>query len=169
MIEIRFERPHDKNAIRRVNELAFDGNVEADLIDALREADVDTISLVAVDGVDIIGHILFSPVAVQSERSSFTALALGPMAVIPGHQRKGIGTQLVHAGLRECKKRGHSIVFVLGHREYYPRFGFLSSRPLGFRWEKDVPEEYFMVVELEEGALEGKDGVVKYHPAFDEE
>jgi putative acetyltransferase len=167
MIEIRFEEPKDKAAIHKVNELAFKGEVEANLIDALRELDLNTISLVAVDDGDVVGHIFFSPVNVQSEEGSFVSMALGPMAVLPKHQRKGIGSQLVHVGLNECKNIGHPIVFVLGHREYYPRFGFLPSKPLGFQWDKDIPEEYFMVIELEGGALAGKEGVVSYHPEFD--
>jgi len=168
MIEIRPEITADIPAIRLVNERAFEQRTEADLIDALRRAGAITLSLVAVENERVIGHILFSPVTIESAGSSFPAIGLGPMAVLPHHQRKGIGSQLVRAGLDKCRAAGHEIVIVLGHAEYYPRFGFRPSKPLGIQWEHDVPEEAFMVCELREGALAGLQGTVKYHPAFDE-
>jgi putative acetyltransferase len=88
------------------------------------------------------------------------------MAVATQHQRSGIGSALVRAGLEQCKKLGISAVVVLGHPEYYPRFGFLPSTRFNIRSEYDVPEEAFMVVELEPGALRGASGRIKYHPAF---
>jgi len=114
-----------------------------------------------------VGHILFSPVTVQSDGASWGAMGLGPMAVLPEHQGKGIGSQLVEVGLEECRKTWYEVVVVLGHPEFYPRFGFEPSKPLGIRWEKDVPEEVFMVTELREGALAERGGVVKYLPEFD--
>lgn len=167
MIIIRRERPEDASAVRRVNEQAFGQRAEADLVDALRQRDELLISLVAIEDEQVVGHILFSPVTVQSDGASWGAMGLGPMAVLPEHQGKGIGSQLVEVGLEECRKTGHEVVVVLGHPEFYPRFGFAPSKPLGIRWEKDVPEEVFMVTELREGALAEREGVVKYLPEFD--
>jgi putative acetyltransferase len=166
MINIRDEKYEDRASIYRVNELAFGGNVEADIVDALRASGEPIISLVALVEDRIVGHILFSPVVIQSDEASFPAMGLGPMAVLPEAQGKGIGTRLVERGLRECKAKGHDVVIVLGHATYYPRFGFVPSKPYGIRWEQDVPEEVFMVLALEDGALEGKAGIVSYHEVF---
>lgn len=163
---VRKEVLKDIAAIRCVNEQAFGRADEAYIVDSLRKREFATVSLVAVRDDQIVGHIMFSPVTIQSETDSFEAIALGPMAVSPTHQRLGIGSQLVHAGLEECKKMGQPIVIVLGHPEFYPRFGFKPSRPFGIRWENDVPDEVFMVVELTEGALDGRGGVVIYQDEF---
>ena len=88
------------------------------------------------------------------------------MAVAPGNQRQGIGSALVRAGLDECKKLGFGAVVVLGHADYYPRFGFVPSTRFGIGCEYDVPEDVFMAMELQQGALRGVSGKVKYHPAF---
>jgi len=168
MFEVRDEKPEDYDAIRRVNELAFKGKSEADLVDALRDSGDDIISMVALQDDKVVGHILFSPVSIENGEDSNTAMGLGPISVLPEHQRQGIGSRLVKVGLGECKANGCPVVVVLGHPEYYPRFGFTPSKPLGIEWEKEVPEEVFMVVELEEGALEGVAGIVKYHAAFEE-
>jgi putative acetyltransferase len=166
MITIRPEMPEDIPAIRRVNEQAFDRAEEADLVEALRRRGVITLSLVAVEDEDIIGHILFSPVTIESGESKLEAVALGPMAVLPSYQRQGIGSRLVRAGLEECRRLGHDVVIVLGHPGFYPRFGFVPSRRFGIRWEHDVPNEVFMVAELREGALTERGGTVRYQPEF---
>ncbi len=93
-------------------------------------------------------------------------MGLAPMAVAPEHQRKGIGSALVRAGLEQCKQLGFAAVVVLGHPEYYPRFGFSPSSRFGINSEYEVPEEVFMAMELQPGALSGKTGRVKYHAAF---
>lgn len=167
MTDIRNETPADFGAIRNVNLAAFGQSDEADLVDALRVAGALTISLVAVENNQIVGHIAFSPVTVESYDGSFTALGLAPMAVLPDHQNKGIGSQLVEAGLKECLRSGYEIVVVVGHPEYYPRFGFVPAGPLGVSWEHDVPEDAFMIAELNAGSLAGRTGVVRFHPAFD--
>ena len=92
--------------------------------------------------------------------------ALGPMAVAPTHQRQGIGGQLIAAGLDICRAAGYDLAIVLGHREYYPRFGFRPAAPLGIRWEHGA-EAHFMVLELRPGALAGVSGVARYRPEFD--
>ena len=166
MTTIRAESLEDHAAIRHVVELAFGNPSEADLVEALRKYADPHISLVAVIDGEVVGHIFFSPVSIESEVGAFAAMGLAPLAVLPGHQGKGIGTDLVWAGLRECLLIGHEVVVVLGHPEYYPRFGFMPAGKKGIRSEYDVPDEVFMVAELTSGALRGRKGLVKYHPEF---
>jgi putative acetyltransferase len=166
MIGIRAETTEDHDAIRRVNELAFGRPNEADLIDSLRANARPYVSLVAFVDEQVVGHIFFSPVSVESENNAFTAMGLAPMAVLPEYQNRGIGSRLVSEGLKECRRLGHDIVAVLGHANYYPRFGFTPASRKGLRSEYDVPDEVFMVAELVPGALEGRRGLVKYQPEF---
>ena len=165
-IELRSELETDHAGIRRVNELAFGRSNEADLVDALRQTANPEISLVAVLGCEIVGHIFFSPVSVESDTCSFTALGLAPMAVLPEYQRRGIGSDLVCEGLKACERLGHYLVFVVGHPDYYPRFGFKPARQLGFDCEYAVPDEVFMVVKLKPGAASALNGIVRYMPQF---
>jgi putative acetyltransferase len=166
MLTIRHETPADIPAIRQVNRLAFGRENEADLVDQLRHEHAITLSLVAVEDGQVVGHILITPVTVHTADSSWEAVALGPMAVVPSHQKQGIGSRLIRAAFEELRKLEQYVVIVLGHPEYYPRLGFVPSRPLGIRWENDVPDDVFMVAELKEGALQGRTGIVRYHPAF---
>ncbi len=166
MLIIRAETQADYPAVRQVNEYAFSRVNEADLVDALRRNAEPQISLVAELDGQVVGHIFFSPVLIESEASKFTALGLAPMAVLPEFQNQAIGSELVRRGLDECRSIGHDVVVVLGHPEYYPRFGFVPAKQKGLRCEYTVPDEAFMAVELREGALAGREGVVKYRPEF---
>jgi putative acetyltransferase len=160
------ETLEDHPAVRQVNEEAFGRPNEADLVDALRKTARPHISLVAEVGGQVVGHIFFSPVLIESEDSVFSALGLGPMAVLPEFQRQKIGSELIRHGLGRCRSLGHDVVVVVGHPEYYPRFGFIPAKNKGLTCEFPVPDEVFMVVELREGALAGHKGVVKYRPEF---
>jgi len=168
LLIIRLETPEDKASIRHVNEEAFGQKEEAGIIEKLRNRGVLTISLVAVQDDRTVGHIAFSPVKVESERSSFEAIALAPMAVLPAYQRKGIGSQLVRSGIKECQHLGHEIIVVLGHPNYYPRFGFVPAKPKGIKCEFEVPDEAWMVLELREGAFAERQGTVSFQPEFKE-
>ena len=126
-MRIRPETAADLAAIREVNRLAFDGEDEARLVDALRDGGYVRLSLVAEEEGRVVGHILFSDLPIVTEGGTVQALALAPMAVIPSHQRRGIGSMLVGEGLRTCAEAGHRIVVVLGHPEFYPRFGFSAK------------------------------------------
>jgi len=163
---VRPERPEDEAQIRRVNREAFGRGEEADLVEALRRAGAITSSLVAVRQDKVIGHILFSPVTIEDGDTVYPAVGLGPLAVLPDYQRQGVGSRLVEAGLAACREAGHSVVIVLGHPDYYPRFGFRPASLYGVRWEHEAPDEAFMIAELRPGALAGKHGVARYHPAF---
>lgn len=167
MIEIRKESPDDIPAIRKVNQLAFAQPQEADLIDALRTADAITLSLVAIENSILVGHILFTPISVESDDESFTAVGLGPLAVLPSLQRRGIGSALVKASLDRLREKGQRVVVVLGHPEYYPRFGFKRASDFGIRWEHEAPDNAFMLLELSTGALQKKGGIVRFRPEFD--
>lgn len=167
-LAIREETVDDLPAIRQVNEAAFGRPEEAALVDALRAAGRVTLSLVALDAGQVAGHVLFSPVQiVMAGGISTPAVALAPLAVLPALQGRGIGSALTREGLARLRVGGHGIVIVLGHADYYPRFGFRPAAVLGIRAPWDVPEEAFMVAELIPGALEGVSGIVRYGPEFD--
>ena len=162
---IQMENQEDRTAIHAINEMAFESPAEANLVDALREQVQSCISLVAEQDGEIVGHIMFSPVTL-SDHTDLKIMGLAPMAVAPKHQRKGIGSELVEVGLEQCKKQGYGAVVVLGHPEYYPRFGFLAASDFNINCEYEVPKEVFMLIELQSGYLHGKSGVIKYHSAF---
>jgi putative acetyltransferase len=164
-MHIRSERPEDISGIRRVHQTAFGTDIEADLVDALRTQSQPLISLVAHDDDTVVGHILFSPVNLSSQ-PGLHILGLAPMAVMPARQRHGIGSALVRAGLEESRRLGFAAVVVLGHAEYYPRFGFKPASAFGLVSEYDVPDDVFMAIELEAGAFGSKPGTIRYHPAF---
>ena len=168
MLKIRLETPEDKPAIRNVNEEAFGQKVEAEIIEKLRERGALTLSLVAVQDDKIVGHIAFSPVKIEPGRSSFEATALAPMAILPLYQHKGIGSQLVQAGIKECARLGYEIIVLVGHPDYYPRIGFVPAKQKGLKCEFEVPDEAWMVLELRKGALEGQQGTVTFQPEFKE-
>lgn len=165
MHTIRAERPEDIPGIRQVNRTAFETSAEADLVDALRQQAQPLVSLVAIDGETIVGHILFSPVTLSSQPAALV-MGLAPMAVVPARQRQGIGSALVREGLEACRRLGFVAVVVLGHAEYYPRFGFTRASAFGLASEYSVPDDVFMALELTSGVLRGKPGTIRYHPAF---
>jgi putative acetyltransferase len=168
MTSIRREYPEDIAAIRAVNEAAFEESAEADIVDALRDACADFLSLVAESDGEIVGHILFSPVTIDDESQSKQGMGLAPMAVIPNQQRQGIGSKLVEAGLEMLREQGCPFVIVLGHPEFYPRFGFVPASRQGLRcqWE-GIPDAAFMVLVLNEDTMAGVTGVARYRDEFD--
>ncbi len=165
-MEIRTEKLEDAEAVRQVNMAAFDRETEANLVDRLRGIP-STFSFVAVQSDRIVGHLFFSPVAVAGKcPSNLSILGLAPVAVLPDYQRKGIGTLLIREGLKECARSGFGAVVVLGHPDFYPRFGFIPASRKSLRCEYDVPDEAFMVLELASGALQDCSGTVKYRSEF---
>ena len=163
-VSIRREQPGDERGIRETNERAFGTALEARLIDALRGT-AGSISLVATLDEAIVGHILFTEVTIEPAAAARVA-GLGPMAVRPEYQRSGIGGQLVRTGLDECRRAGFGAVVVLGHPEYYPRFGFVPAATKELVCEFPAPPEAFMILELDAGALGGTPGLVRYRLEF---
>jgi putative acetyltransferase len=161
---VREEQPGDRPQVRKVNEAAFGRSDEADLIDRLRQEGVVLLSLVAELDSQIIGHILFSRMTVETPQGPVAAVSLAPMAVLPDHQGRQVGSQLVRRGLAALRDRGERIVIVLGHKEYYPRFGFTPEKARHLA--SPFPPEAFMALELSDGALAGIQGTVKYPAAF---
>ena len=166
MPEIRLELPSDADGIRALNRLAFKGEAEAKLVDLLRERGRNIVSLVAVDGEQVSGQVLFTEVMVEPA-APYRGIGLAPLAVLPSHQNHGIGTELGHKGLAFCRDLGYDFAVVLGHPDYYPRFGFkkASDFGLGNDYNEDDP---FMALEFKPGVLGSFRGVVHYAPEFAE-
>lgn len=164
---IREERSEDEAAVAAIVERAFGRALEADLVASLRRDGAAALSLVAEQEGRVLGHVLFSPVIIEGGDEGFAAAALAPLAVLPAFQRLGIGSALVSAGLKRCREIGFSRVLVLGDPAYYQRFGFAPAAAVGIRFPGDVPEQAFMAMALEPGALEGCAGIARYAPAFD--
>lgn len=167
MTMIRLERTEDVKAVRGVNEQAFETRSEADLVDCLRTGGKLVASLVAVDGDRIVGHIAFSRVGIAAN-PKLRGVGLGPMAVLPDVQRHGIGSELARAGLDRCRDLGYDFAVVVGHPEYYPRFGFVPASKYGITSIWEVPEGVFMALELRPEGLAGVSGLAMYEREFDE-
>jgi putative acetyltransferase len=165
-VEIREEREGDWEGIRRVHRSAFGGDVEVRLVDLLRARGKAVVSLVAVNGIDVVGHILFSPVTIDRGGDA-RSLGLAPVAVLPPFQRSGIGSKLIREGLTRCAGAGYDLVVIVGEPSYYARFGFQAAKPCGLDNEYGANEE-FMVLELQKDSLQGTKGLVKYAPEFAE-
>lgn len=163
-IEIRSEAPGDEASINALNRLAFGGPGEWQIVARLRKAKLIALSLVAEENGRITGHILFSWLPVTLDGREVAAVALAPMAVHPDLQRQGIGSLLVREGLKRLPALGATAVIVLGHPDFYPRFGF--SAPMAQKLASPFAGEAFMALELEPGALQGKNGKVTYPAAF---
>jgi len=163
VIDVRDERPDDLAAIREVNDRAFDQPLEGRIVDALRAHGAVQLSLVAVVDGQVAGHILFSPVTGDGAAAG---VGLGPMAVTPEQQRRGVGAALIDAGLARLRAAGCPFVVVLGHHDYYMRFGFVPASRYGMRCEWDVPDESFMVHVLDAAATAAAAGQIRYRPEF---
>lgn len=168
MVTIRTERVEDASQVRQVNELAFGQPSEADLIEKLRRGCTDSLSLVAEED-EVVGHILFTPVTVEGAGQRVFGMGLAPLAVLPEHQRKGIGSRLVRRGLEILHERACPFVVVVGHPDYYPRFGFepASVHGLASQWA-GIPDASFMVLVLDERSMVGVSGVAMYREEFSE-
>ena len=168
---IRSEQKTDYEAIKHVNDLAFNRLEEGRLVENLRqlpEFDARLSIIAEIDG-KIVGHVLFFPIHIQgNESGDYACLSLGPIAVIPKYQNQGIGGQLIEAGHATALKLGYKSVVLLGHPGYYPRFGYQPAK----RWNLTNPwgftEEPWMAIELVENSLDGKGGLAVYPEAFNE-
>ena len=164
-MKIRKETAADIEAVFEINRSAFPTEEEAQLVNRLRETASPLISLVAEGEQEIIGHILFTPVTLDSDTNLFL-MGLAPVAVNPARQNKGIGSQLDRAGIEECRALGAAGLVVLFHPKYYSRFGFSPSANFGIKSKYDGAPEVFMVLELSAEVFAGKAGVISYHSSF---
>jgi putative acetyltransferase len=161
---IRREQPGDESGVRLVNEAAFGRSSEADLVDRLRSQGAVLASFVASLRGGILGHVLFSRTLIDAANEPVLSVALGPVAVLPANQRRGIGSQLIRVGLDWLRRRGERSVLVLGHTQYYLRFGFSTDRARLLT--TPFPADAFMALELTPGALDDIRGAVRYPGAF---
>ena len=168
-MNIRIEKSTDVDKIWNINAEAFETEAETNLVNALRDSGVSYISLVAEKDNELVGHILFTPVELVGDDTGLKLMGLAPMSVVPKVQNRGIGSVLVEAGIEQCVSKGFDAIAVLGHPEYYPKFGFVPSVKYDIKSEYDVPDEAFMMLELTKGSLQGKQGSIKYHEAFGNE
>jgi putative acetyltransferase len=167
MVIVRKEERGDEERIRFVNTAAFGRSAEADIVDVLRENCPEGVSFVAVIAERIVGHILFTPAVIEGKEKQVVGMGLAPIAVLPEVQRQGIGSKLTQAGLEETRTMKQPFVIVLGHPEYYPRFGFVPASRYGITTEYEkVPDEASMILVLDEAALKGVSGTGKYRPEF---
>ena len=162
LFDIREERPEDVAAIREVNKRAFGQDQEANIVDALRSNGASLLSLVGIVDGQVVGHILYSPATV----ADVVGAGLAPMAVLPEFQRHGIGSKLIETGTQKLKDAGLPFIIVLGHSNYYPRFGFKPASIFGIKCEWDVPDEAFMLLVLDQTKMQGVSGLAKYRDEF---
>ena len=165
---IRPESPDDYTRVHDINKLAFETDSEAVLVDGLRQEAQHVISLVAVMGDEVVGHILFTPVAIGDTTPSPATMGLAPLAVHPEFQDHGVGGELVKAGLEACIAAEAEVVVTLGHPEYYSRFGFTPAVEEGISYVGSDYDAFFLIKELVAGTLEFFQGEVKYHHLIEE-
>lgn len=169
-IIVRPEVNADRAPVDQLVCSAFGQEGEVRLVQKLREVQ-DAVSLVAEQDQIILGHIMFSPVRLLDQEGgerSVQVSGLAPMAVLPSHQGQGVGSVLIKEGLSRCRSLGDVACVLLGHPDYYPRFGFQPAlSTFGIRSTYDVPDPAFMALELVAGALNGQGGTVHYHHCFE--
>jgi len=163
LIEIREERADDVAAVRNMNRRAFGQDQESNIVDALRANGAALLSLVATLDDRVVGHIMYSPLTIGG---NVTGAALGPMAVLPEHQRQGIGSKLVKVGNQKLKDAGYPFIIVVGHADYYPRFGFKRANEHGITCEWDLPDDVFMLLVLDQAKMESVSGLATYRHEF---
>jgi len=166
-ITVRPETAEDIRAIDVVHISAFGGEAEAQLVSALRESTTYSreLSQVAELGGRIVGHVLLTRVPLRKDGEEKHLLALGPMSVVPSQSHRGIGSELINASITLAKEKGYGAIVVLGHPEYYKRFGFVQARDLQVSCNLPAPEDALTVKEIVEGNLAGG-GHVEYPEPF---
>ena len=162
-IEIREECHDDIAAVRDLNRQAFGQDQESNIVDVLRANEAALLSLVATVDDRVVGHIMYSPAVVGD---NITGAASGPMAVLPEYQRQRIGSKLIKAGNRKLKDAGCPFIVVVGHADYYPRFGFRPASKHRIKCEWDVPDNAFMLLVLDQAKMESVSGLAKYRHEF---
>ena len=169
-IEIKAETLADFDSIRKINNQAFGQPQEAQLIESLRKLEnyIPELSLIAFEDDKAVGHILFFPIYIEAEHQKFQTLSLAPMAVLPEYQNLGVGGELIRHGLEKSKMLGFDSVMVLGHPNYYPKFGFEKASKWKIKSPWEVPDEAWMAIELKAGSLDGKAGKAIFPKEYEE-
>ncbi|WP_288788800.1 N-acetyltransferase [uncultured Elizabethkingia sp.] len=173
-ILFRQENKDDYTAVSNVIQRAFENEEMSDhseqyLVERLRnsEAFIPELSIVAEINQKIAGHILLTKIkVVNKENKEFDSLALAPVSVLPEYQGKGLGGKLIETAHKKAKELGFGSVILLGHENYYPRFGYEIAKKYGIKLPFDVPDENCMAIELIKGSLKGVEGTVVYPNAF---
>lgn len=170
---IKQEKPSDYKAIAQIIEEAFRDEPYSDhneqlLVEKLRMSKdfIPELSLIAEQNGEIIGHILLTKIKIINKSKTFDSLALAPVSVKPGFQKKGIGGMLITESHKKAKILGHRSIVLLGHENYYPRFGYKLASNFGIKIPFDAPDENCMAIELVENALKSVSGIVQYPKAF---
>lgn len=169
-MNIRPETKQDKESIYKINCEAFGTDIEAKIVDALRDSGQLKLSMVAEDHGNIIGHIAYSPMTFPDARIAVNAVALAPMSVAPAFQRKGVGSRLINISVEELKRSNVDIIFLIGHPEYYPKFGFQPAfSTLGVKSNfEDVPDDAFMYLKISENPFKLENSRVFFRDEFSE-
>lgn len=172
-IRLRQENKKDYETVFQLIEKAFEKEEYSDhseqfLVNRLRDSDafIPELSIIAEVEGKIVGHILFTKLKIKNQSQSFQSLALAPVSVLPEFQGKGIGSKLILYGHDVAKKLGYKSVILLGHQDYYPRFGYELCEKYHINMPFDVPAENCMVIALTEDGLKGVSGEVVYPKAF---
>lgn len=166
-VTVRQESQSDAGAIAVVNQCAFGGEAEAQLVAAVRNSKsfIPELSLVAEVGERMAGHILLFRAYLDRQGKQVEVLALAPMSVVPSQSHRGIGSSLLEASLAKAASLGHKAIVVIGHPNYYRRFDFQKAAKWGIRCSLPVPEDSITAKELVSGALDGG-GLLHYPPEF---
>lgn len=170
---IRQEIPSDYKTVYQLIKHAFENeelsdHKEQELVERLRQSDafITELSLVAEEDNQILGHILLTKIKIKGNHEETESLALAPVSVLPKHQGRGIGGELIQKAHQIAENLGYQSIVLLGHAQYYPRFGYTEAHAFGISLPFDVPKENAMVLELVKDGLKGVSGVVEYSKAF---
>ena len=172
-ITIRKEEPKDFETVFYLIEKAFESEQMSDhkeqfLVEKLRGSDafISELSMVAEIENKIVGHILLTKLKIKNGQNEFDSLALAPVSVLPEYQGKGIGGMLIKKAHKRAKELGYQSVVLLGHENYYPRFGYKQANKFGIELPFEVPKENCMAIELIENGLKEVKGIVEYPKEF---
>lgn len=169
MVTIREENKNDSIKIREINNIAFNQPQEGEVVDKIRKSDSKVLSLVAEIDDTIVGHIFYSDAIIESNDKKIYGMGLAPMAVLPSHQKQGIGKLLINESLKILKKKDVPFIIVLGHEDYYPKFGFEIASKYNVKCQWDgVPDEAFMIMLIDKGIMSKIQGVAKYRDEWGE-
>ncbi len=168
-MKIRLENKNDFNAIKIVNDKAFGQPQEGNVINKLRGSDPQVLSFVAEINSQVVGHIFYSTAKIECDNKKIVGLGLAPMAVLPEYQKQGIGKMLIKESLSAITKKYIPFIIVLGHADYYPKFGFekASKHAISCQWN-GIPDEAFMIMILDKEKMSGIHGIAKYRAEWNE-